>query len=280
MLSEGTITQLKTGVYNKYGIKRYPSLKNVNDLDEVIIRETHYDYLNLIWLHKMDIRIKPDEIPWICKHASVLDKKCIIIQCIDNDKQFAKVVTNDIELLIWIDEIKEYKPNVIPKREIYEINELEYHGVKFNSTPEKLDDQGLVITNLDHYDNYFYEIYDEIRGTYKHLNLEKERRYGEALGIWIEEWIDNHSLTNDIDIILEFWSDVSEDIDPYIYKFEHEVNPLFDRNTYGYKLYEEKLMNRICERNDIPITVGWDIWKIKTIHKLKAVLKYLDDRFE
>lgn len=283
-ITNETIGQLKCGVYNKFGIKRIPKLDNIEDIEglhQITVRESYYDYLNLIWLHRMDDRIKPkDGIVHICKHAKVLDEDCIVIQCVEHDHQFAKIVSRNIDLLVLIDEIKQYKPAMpVPKNEIFEINELERHGVKFNSAVEKVDEEGFIITNIDHYDNYVYEIYDSLRNTYKHLNKEKERRYAEDLGVWMEEWIDNHQLTNDYDTILEYWDTVSTVIDKFVYKGHHDVHDFLDRQTYGGKLYDGHI-KRISRAYEVPRTVCWDIWKIKTIMKMKEILKDLDKKFD
>lgn len=281
-ITEGTIEQLRLGVYNKFGVKRYPKLEEEDLLEEnlfeIIIRETHYDYLGLEWMHKMDIRIKPKEgLNHICKHVTVLDKDCIIIQCIEHDWQFAKIISRDIDFLVLLDEIKDYKPHqIVPRNEAFEMNELERHGVVFNSTPEKLDDEGNIISNLDHYDNYCYEIYDSLRNTFKHLHQEQISRYAENLGIWIEEWLDKYSITNDIDTILDYWDDISDIIDKFVYQGEHDHHKYLDRKTFGDELYKGK-MKQISNIYDTPVTVCWDIWKIKTKKTFERILSELDD---
>ena len=280
MISEYTENQLvKGGVWDMWETtKKIPSLKNKEELDEIYIQQPDFELIEgMEWLNFKGNKVS-DITPWECKRSIVMGKPCVTIQEVDHDRILgAKVITNDIDLIIWLEDFKK-SPKMrvvnIDKKDVYDINNLEKHGVRFNSTidKEELDENGVMITGIDNYDNYFYEIYDSMRNTYKHekniVNVEKIDEIGE----FIEKWLDEHQIKNDYDDIIDFWC---EDF-YYDVKWNHsfQFTSLYDRETYGGKLYEGG-MKQLCEKYDIPMTIGWDIWKIITIDKMNHVLKQL-----
>lgn len=288
-LQIGTKMDLITGIETLKGNTKY--IKPINEVGEelripneenlyqITIRPRHLDYLGIEWMHR-DTRTNKDK-KYVCREIIIFKKKCIAIQRVLNDTALITIVTQDKDLYGEIWDIKKDKVDkpvkICNEREIYEINELEKLGVKFNSAIEEVDKQGLVITNGDHYDNYAYEIYDTLRNTQQHLNVEKKKYLEDKQYHWIEKWIDEHPLNNDIEEILEFTSEPLEDS---IKEFLYENNKPTDRQTYGYKLFKEGIMENICEYYDVPSTIGWDIWKMLTTEILLEIKKDLDKKWD
>lgn len=313
-ITNDTYRQLETGMYDIYGRRmnitprvldeegRWTGeYKDWSHLEEIRIRQGFFEYLNISWLF---IDQRPDKRhDCFCKEAYVFDKLCIVIQELHQDAVFAKILTDDEDLKIYIEDILQFKPiNIVPKREIYEINELEHQGLEFGSSQlkinvetaeEKMDKEGNIITNIDHYDNYVYEVYDSLRNIFKHINLGKQRKAAEDKIIWLEEWLDK-PLTNTMEAIIHYMTpEVVDTLSKYTYKNKD----LFDRQAYGsllfeeikvrtfsieemdYVVYYEKRMNKICNDLDIPITIGWDIWKILNKNKMKKIIKELYEEF-
>lgn len=313
-ITDNTYRQLETGMYDIYGRRMNITprvldengiwtgeYKDWSHLEEIKIRQGFFEYLNLTWLF-IDQR-KEKIHNCICKEAYVFDKLCIVIQELHQDAVFAKILTDDEELKIYIEDILKFKPmSIVPKREIFEINELEHQGLKFGSSQlkinvenaeEKLDKEGNVITNIDHYDNYTYEIYDSLRNIFKHISLGKQRKTAEEKVIWMEEWLDR-PLTNTLEAVIHY---MTPNVVSEISKYTYRNKDLFDRQTYGSYLFEEvktkkfsieemeytisyeTRMSKICEELDIPITVGWDIWKILNKNKMRKIIKELYEEF-
>ena len=304
-LSEDTYRQLESGIYSIWGRKKNISVKKYHEdgsytyknwgLQEITIPQSHFEYLNAPWLY-LDLR--PNKVfDYWCKEAYIFDKLVIVIQEVHYDNIMCKILVKDEdeELKLYIEDVLEFKPHmIVPDREIQEINELEAHGVHFNSTPEEVDKNGIIISNLDHYDNYLYEIYDTKRNSYKHLNREKERRCAEAQCIWLESWIDQKELNNDIITLLSFMDDtVIKVFNQYTYQNES----FFDRRSCGGHLFEDveyevfnpdtmeeetvkgKRMERICKDLDISVSAGWDIWKFLNMEKMQEVVDELYREF-
>lgn len=313
-ITKDTYRQLETGIYNSWGRKLNitPRILNENGvwtgeykdwshLQEIKIRSGYFEYLNCTWLFK-DLR--PNKIhDCYCKEATVFDKKCIVIQEFHHDYVSAKILTNDEDLKIHIESILQYKPmNVVPIREVKEINELEYQGLQFgssqlkinvNTAEDEFDKEGTLITNLDHFDNYVYEVYDSLRNLYKHINITKQKRAIEQQCIWLEEWI-TRPLTNDLESIIPYMTDkVVTEFKKYTYKNKD----VYDRQACGSFLFEEtkmkkfsiedmdyviikgKRMDKICSDLDIPISIGWDIWKLLNFEVMKQIIQELYEEY-
>lgn len=309
-LTEDTYRQLESGIYNTWGrrmnidVKKYNDegiwegeYKNWNHLQEITVRDSYFEYLNASWLF-LDLRPNKTFKYWV-KEAYIFDVKVLVIQQVDYDRISAKILTDNEELKLHIEDILAFKPmSVVPKREIREINDLEYQGLEFgssqlkinmNTAEEELDEQGLVISNLDHYDNYVYEVYDSLRNIFKHISREKLTRDAEAQCIWLEEWLDK-PLTNEEDSIMPYMTD---DIKDEFRKYLYQNKNMQDRNSYGFYLSEEvkikefsiddmdyvvrdgTRMEDICLKLCIPITIGWDIWKIMNKEVMKGIIKEL-----
>lgn len=309
-ITDNTYRQLETGIYNTWGRKLNITprvldengiwtgeYKDWSHLQEIKVRQGHFEYLNLNWLF---IDQRKDRIfNCYCKEGYVFDKKVIIIQELHHDHVSAKILSDDEELKLHIEDVLQYKPmNVVPKREIKEINDLEYQGLQFgssqlkiniNQAEEKLDKEGQVITNIDHYDNYTYEVYDSLRNIFKHIGKRDLARKAEEKTKWLEEWL-TKPLTNDLQTILPY---MTEEVVSVMNKYTYQDRDLNDRQACGAFLYEEtkikefsieemdyvirdgKRMEKICLELDIPITIGWDIWKILNKRLMKESIKIL-----
>lgn len=281
-ISQYTENQLSAGVWDMWENKvKIPTLENKDELDEIYINQPDFELIEgMEWLNFKGNKVTKTT-PWECKRSIVMGKPCVTIQEVDRDCILgAKVITNDIDLIIWLEDFKRAPRQRIVninKQDIYDINNLERHGVRFNSTidREELDQNGYMISNLDHYDNYIYEIYDSMRNTYQHQKRIDWIEQNDKTAMFLERWLENHEIKNDIEDLIEFWNKGFENQIKWNYSYQHKTPG--DRNTYGYELYEGK-MNELCSRYDIPITIGWDIWKIITREKMEKILKEIDRR--
>ena len=313
-ISDNEYRQLECGIYNTWGRKLNITprvldengiwtgeYKDWSHLQVINVNQNYFEYLNALWLFKDQRQEKVFKS--YCKEAYIFDVKCIVIQQLDYDHVSAKILTDNEELKLYIEDVLSFKPSkVVPEREIREINDLEYQGLEFgssqlkinmNTAEEKLDEQGLVITNIDHYDNYVYEVYDSLRNLFRHISAEKLTRAAESQTIWLEEWLEK-PLTNDMDSIIPYMTD---EVIGVFSKYTYKNNSLWDRQACGSFLFEEtkiktfdidemdyvittgKKMDKICEELDIPITIGWDIWKILNKEIMKQVIKELYEEY-
>lgn len=283
-ISKYTEKQLLTaGIWDIWETRwKRPELNNKENLNQIYIQQADFELIEgLEWCNYKSDKIT-DETPYMCKKGVVFGKPCIIIQEVDHDCILgAKVVTPDIELIIWLEDFQRAPRRRIvniDKKDVYDINSLEKHGVRFNSTidKEELDKNGVMITGIDNYDNYWYEIYDSLRNTYQHQKRIDFIEADDKLAMFLERWLDNHELKNSDNDLVEFWDKSLEYKLKWNYVYEH--NSPWDRNTYGFDLYEG-VMKKLCEEYDVPITIGWDMWKILTSEKMKEVLTSINQRY-
>lgn len=315
-ISDDEYRQLECGIYNTWGrrLNITPRVldedgiwtgeyKDWSHLQVIQIRQGYFEYLNAEWLF---IDQRPDKnFKFWCKEAYIFDTKCIVIQQVEQDCVSAKILVkdDDEELKIYIEDILKFKPKpVVPKREIREINDLEYQGLQFgssqikinmNTSEERMDKNGLVISNLDHYDNYVYEVYDSLRNIFRHISKEKLTRGAEAQCIWLEEWLEK-PLSNEIDSILPYMTnEVVKEFEKYTYRnnsvwdrqacgsflFEETKIREFDIEEFDYVIHTGKRMDKICKELDIPITIGWDIWKLLNKKVMRRIIQELYEEY-
>lgn len=313
-ITDDTYRQLETGIYNTWGrrLNITPRVldengvwtgeyKDWSHLQEISVRQGYFEYLNATWLF---IDLRPTKrYDCHCTEAYIFDKKCLVIQEFHHDFVSAKILTHDEELKIYIEDILQFRvKNIVPLREIKEINELEYQGLEFgssqlkinmNTAEDKFDKEGNLITNIDHYDNYVYVVYDSLRNLFKHISKQTQTRAAESQCIWLEEWLEK-PLTNELDTIVSYMTD--EVIDR-LSKYTFKNRDLYDRQACGSYLYEEtkiktfdinemaiivvkgKKMDQICKELDIPITIGWDIWKILNKDIMRRIIDELYEEY-
>ena len=313
-ISNDEYRQLESGIYNTWGrrLNITPRVldengiwtgqyKDWSHLEVIEITQGYFDYLNCLWLFRDQRPTK--QFKYYCKEAYIFDKKCIVIQQLEQDCVSAKILTNDEDLKIYIEDVLSFKPlNVVPIREIKEINDLEHQGLEFgssqlrinmNTAEEKVDQNGLVITNVDHYDNYVYEVYDSLRNIFKHISKEKLVRAAESQCIWLENWLEK-PLTNELNAILPY---MTQEVVDKFKKYVYQNKDVWDRQACGSFLFEEtkvkkfnieslqyevtngKKMDAICAELDIPITIGWDIWKLLNKEIMREVIEELYEEY-
>lgn len=315
-ITDDEYRQLECGIYNTWGRRLnitprvldeegnwHGEYKDWSHLQVINVRQSYFEYLNALWLF---IDLRPNKtFKHFCKEAYIFDKKCIVIQQLEHDCVSAKILTDDEELKLHIEDILEFKPmSVVPKREIQDINRLEHQGLEFgssqlrinmNTAEEKLDNDGLVVSNIDHYDNYVYEVYDSLRNIFKHITKEKLNKAIEAQTIWLEEWIDKKILTNELDAIVPY---MTEEVVTELSKYTYQNKNVYDRDACGGHLFKDvliksysmeemdyvvttgKKMDEICQKLDIPVTIGWDIWKIVNKQKMQKIINQLYREYE
>lgn len=314
-ISNNEYRQLECGIYNQFGRKLNITprvldkkgnwtgeYKDWSHLQVITIRQGYFEYLNMLWLF---IDQRPNKVfKHYCKEAYVFDKKCIVIQQLEHDSVSAKILTDDEELKLYIEDVLSFKPmSIVPKREIHEINELEHHGLKFGSNQinvnvheieEEVDENGLVITNIDHFDNYVYEVYNSLRNIYRDKKGVKNYKKAEEQCIWLEDWIDSKQINNSLESLLPY---MTEENIKVFNKYTYRDEGFYDRRSCGGYLFEDttykefdietleevervgKRMDSICKELDIPISVGWDIWKILNKEKMKQVITRLNKEY-
>ena len=196
MLDEGSINQLKDslrlGITNQYGEKVF--LKNLEIKDEwesMIVFPGYFNSIGCSRLYYKNREIKTKDKYYTPYRTYLLPvggiENTIVTQCVTNDSIYLKIIGTSNDLDIIEDQIREdYRlDNDLTDKEIIEANrkDLEKHKrvktveVKFNESPEQLDKYGQVITNLDHYDNFFYEMETTESITYSIYNAERSRRW-------------------------------------------------------------------------------------------------------
>ena len=307
--------QLETGIYNTWGRRMNITprvldengvwtgeYKDWSHLEVIQVRNGFFEYLNATWLF---IDQRPTKVfDCFCKEATIFDKKCIVIQELHHDTVSAKILTDDEELKIHIEDVLCFKPlPVVPRREIYEINDLEHQGLQFgssqlkinmNEAEEQTDKDGMVITNIDHYDNYTYEVYDSLRNIFKHISIQTLYRRAENQAKWLEDWIEQKELHNDEEALAPYMTD---EVIRELKKYTYQNKDMFDRKSCGGFLCEEteikkfsldemdyivhkgRKMEEICQKLDIPVIVGWDIWKLLNKDKMQNVINELNKEY-
>lgn len=188
-LNSGTINQLKNGVYKGsfcYGKKLIPTLENINELDEVTLYEN--DILKipqLNWAYYPNKKLNKNN-PYIAFLYKLFDKEVILIQQLHEDSIRLKVVTNDIDLILMLEDIKNseikdnkqllkaYTMQAIKKHKGDRLNDYNletYNYVDYNKPLyEEQDKNGEAITDYKSYNLYEYEVKDSTK------NIERNKQ--------------------------------------------------------------------------------------------------------
>ena len=158
-----------------------------NEWSSLIVHEGYFCSLGLKRFYIKDSEIKVNDknhIPYRGFMMPVMDKEVIVIQCLSGDFVILRIIANN-------DDLKELEKYVrrddelslgMSYNDFKEANrrDLEFHKkivtqqAIFNKHPERLDEYGQVITSLDHFDNYEYEVFDSSENIYQVYNVEKE----------------------------------------------------------------------------------------------------------
>ena len=154
-LNSGTINQLKHGVYKGsfcYGKKLIPTLENINELDEVTLYEN--DILKipqLNWAYYPNKKLNKNN-PYVAFLYKLFETNVIMIQQLHEDSIRLKIVTNDIDLILMLEDIKnsEIKDNA-QLLKAYTMQEIK------KSKGDKLNDYNIETYNYVDYNQPMYE---------------------------------------------------------------------------------------------------------------------------
>ena len=141
-----------------------------------------------------------------------MEKDIIVIQSILGDKTILRLVGMPEDIKFIKDNIrKDNELNLgMSYNDFVEANrrDLEFHKrimtnvAHFNKSPEMFDENGEVITSLDHFDNFEYSVIESESHIYNIYDKEKEIRRLTRKVIMYEEWLsdDEYKMTRrDID---------------------------------------------------------------------------------
>lgn len=293
MIGEFTLQQLKDGCRNgmldSWGTTRFfPDYKETfedqkEELEYVIIRPRDYDNINARFLHIKRPEIKTtnkDYIPYSTRLINLCEEEIFAIQQLDFDGMSTKAVgsKDQIEGIkayikeqntfknlsdeeLWerhYKELEQYRD--IPGLSNYKMSNL----VKGNltPTPERLDEYGQHVTQIDDYDNYQYIIYGVSHLDYVRIhNSYLQNKRTEDIGIYFEEKLDdwkNNIKQNSGRIIriIETKPEFVEEIKDYNFQD-------------GSRLYEESIITDLCDKHNISWKGGWATWKFLNINDLE-----------
>lgn len=280
----------RLGLRNQYGewVEVPKDFEIKDNWESLILHEGYFCSLGLkrFYIADSEIKVKDkNHIPYRGFMMPVMNKDVIIIQCLTGDYVILRIIGNDDDL----NELEKYirKDNELSLgmtfKEFKEANrrDLELHKkivtqeAVFNKHPERLDADGMVITSLDHYDNYEYTIVQSSHEIYKIYNVEKEIRKIEQKIIWLED----KKMDYDYYIDERYIEDA---LDAFI-----SINP--DELKYFEKggEYIYKNLENICFQTELTIAQVWKLWKYlnwikieKEIEELHNLIKEIEESGE
>ena len=245
-LNKSTINQLKHGIYDSFGKNKFiPTLKNLNNLDEIYLRDFEIKRIpELRWIYYTANKLTKNN-PYICMNSNCLGSPAIIIIMLDGDFKSIKVVSNDIDLILWLDDIKynytldDFNLIQETQREINDFKEVNYNLANYEEPLyERIDKKTqLKITEASDYDNWKYEVKDSTKNIVKYKRQINQKELLEKRLKRNEEKLNRiNNKDYNIDDFLEYFFNekLIEDIYEYVNKgaelYEH-LNTAIDEET-------------------------------------------------
>ena len=305
-----TLQQLKDGcrigMLDSWGQQLYkPDYKTTfedrkDELDYIIVSRHEFHSINARYLHLKRDEIKTglfkDAIPYSTRLGQICGEDVFIIQQLDFDNISAKIVGMPQQIAIIKGHVRKnitfegmtddefweaHRRDLGAHKNIPEMNGLAALSLErdrfvkgaYNISPERLDPQGLHITQIDDYDNYKYTIYNTSRESYNHtVYIEHKRKRNEKRGIYYEEKLEN-------------WRDCVNENASRIYKIlttkTKFINELKVYNFQdGSKLHDEEIMTSLCKKHHVSYKGGWATWKAMNIDDLEYYItseEYLEN---
>lgn len=150
-LRSGTINQLKHGVYDFYTKKTFkPQLINLNEFDEITLNINDIQKIKeLRWAVYPHKSLNKNN-PYYAKTGYLWGYQVVFIQQLYDEEVKLKVVAKDIEVILWLEELKNLK-----------VSDLDHIG-KLNQ--KELNDLKAIQYNLTDYDKPIYEETEYING--------------------------------------------------------------------------------------------------------------------
>jgi len=142
-LRSGTINQLKHGVYDFYTKKTFkPQLINLNEFDEITLNINDIQKIKeLRWAVYPHKSLNKNN-PYYAKTGYLWGYQVVFIQQLYDEEVKLKVVAKDIEIILWLEELKNLK-----------VSDLDHIG-KLNQ--KELNDLKAIQYNLTDYDKVVY----------------------------------------------------------------------------------------------------------------------------
>lgn len=294
-----TLQQLKDGcrmgMLDSWGQQLYkPDFKTTFEeqkdiLEYVIVNKFQFNSINARYLHfkrdEIRVGIFKDAIPYSTRLGQICDEDVFVIQQLDFDNMSAKIVGMPEQIAIIRDTLREnvtfegmtdaefweaHRRDLGAYRNVPEINGLAALDLQrdrfvkgaYNLSPEKLDSQGLHVTQIDDYDNYLYTILNTSHESYSTIAyLEQKEKRNEDRAIYFEEKLEDwhNCVNNNVSRIYKILSEKKD--------FVKEIKEYNFKD--GSKLHDESIMTDLCKKHHISYKGGWATWKAININDLE-----------
>lgn len=265
-----------------------PDFEIKDDWSSLIVHEGYFCSLGLkrFYIKDSEIRVNDkDHIPYRGFMMPVMGKDVIVVQCLSGDFVILRIIANDDDL----EELKSYirKDDELSLGMSYEDfkeanrRDLEFHKkivtqeAIFNKHPERLDENGTVITSLDHYDNFEYSVVNSSQAIYEVYNAEKEIRKIESRLIYLED----KKMDYDFCIDEKYINDA---LDAFMSIDPSDLTYFEKGGEYVYKNIDEK--DNICFQTGLNKGQVWKLWKYlnwikieQEIQELNRILKEIEE---
>lgn len=274
-LNKSTINQLKNGIYDSFGKNKFiPSLTNLNNLDEIYLREDDIEKIPALkWIYYPASALNKNN-PYICMLSNCLGAEAIIIIMVQEDFRSIKVVTDNIDLILWLDDIKynySIDENNLRNQTVRELNNFrEMMHLEANyeeSLYEKQGTDGLKITEASDYDNWKYEVTDTPENVVKNKrNINKNEVLTDKLQRTKNKLNNINNKDYNLDDYLElfFNEKLVNQVSNYINRGQDLYNHLSNKvNEDGYIIgtdHEETNEKRIDKEHGIGFKAVWVVY--------------------
>lgn len=296
MLTEAAKEHLRTccrlGLRNQFGEKvDVPELEIKDNWESLILHEGTFASVGLkrFYFKDPEINVKDKyHIPFRGFMMPVMDRDVIVVQCISGDfvilriigkeddiEEISRYVRRDTEVHLGMsyEEFKEAN-----RRDLMEIKRIKTFSANFNQSPEEFDKEGNVITSLDHFDNYEYEIVNELsRENISNIYYaEKEKRRLENRIVFLEELKMNYDYCIDEQYI-------EDAVDAIMSLYPGEIEKYFTKGgEYVYNHIDEISFETELNKGQV-----WKAWKYmnwiaieKEIDEINDILDDIEENID
>lgn len=287
MLTEAAKQQVmdcvRLGMRNKFGDEIQIDIEDVKshweNWSSLILHEGYFCSLECKRFYIKDEEIKVGDyhhIPYRGFMMNIFNRDVFVIQCISGDFVILRIIGNedDIEELSSMVRKDDKLSLGMTFEEFKEANrrDLEFHKrietqkAIFNQSPEQFDENGQVITSLDHYDNFNYVVVEHNKRIYNIYNAEKELRRLTNKIIYLED----KKMDYDYAIDKRY---IEEAIDCMMRLYPEEIERYFTKGgEYIYKNLKE-----ISFQTELNIGQVWKVWKYMNWLDLNKQIRELED---
>lgn len=256
-----------------------------DEWSSLIVHEGYFCSLGLKRFYIKDSEIKVNDknhIPYRGFIMPVMDKDVIVVQCLSGDFVILRIIANNSDL----QELEKYirRDNELSLGMSYEDfkeanrRDLELHKkivtqeAIFNKHPERLDADGMVVTSLDHYDNFEYQTVNSSLGIYQVYDAEKEIRRIDKRIMYLED----KKMDYDYSIDEKY---INNAVDAFMSLDESDMKYFNKGGEYIFKNLEN-----ICFQTELNKGQVWQVWKYlnwvkieKEIQDLYKIIKEIEE---